>query len=198
LYRRRIDPVPSRTRPYGQAAVVSALVEAATELFARHGPGAVSLRDVAREADVNLGLIHRYVGGKQDLLGLVLAGRPGMPPSDAPEPRSTGEVVDLLLGLISADATHNRVLARAILDGFDVPRGPEGFPLIARSATALRAEVPAPDADVRVAMLAAAALGWQVIGPLLLEAVGQDHLSPEELASTLRPALLAFLTAAPA
>ena len=54
-----------------RATAVSALVAAATCLFADHGPDGVSLRAVASEAGVNYGLIHQYVGSKDDLLRLV-------------------------------------------------------------------------------------------------------------------------------
>ena len=49
-----------------------ALVAAAMRLFGERGPGAVSLREVAAEAGVNYGLIHQYVGTKDDLLALVI------------------------------------------------------------------------------------------------------------------------------
>ena len=163
---------------------------AATGLFAEHGPGAVSLRDVAKAANVNLGLIHRYVGGKQDLVTLVLADRPGMPPLEDDALRTPAEVVDLTLDVMAADVAYYRVLVRAILDGFDVPAG-----VIGRATAAMRQVMPDQDADVRVAMLVATVLGWQVVAPLVLEVVGQPDLTQQELSDALRPALLAFLTA---
>src|SRR4051812_9842318 len=51
---------------------IGALVEAATDLFAERGPAATSLRDVAARAGVNYGLIHQYIGTKDDLLRLVV------------------------------------------------------------------------------------------------------------------------------
>ena len=53
--------------------IVTAVTEAAHELFTERSPAAVSLRQVAERAGVNLGLIHRYVGSKQDLVEAVLA-----------------------------------------------------------------------------------------------------------------------------
>src|SRR5207248_9502831 len=71
------------SNPYGREEVVVAVVEAATALFAERGPAAVSLREIAQAADVNLGLIHRHIGSKADLLAAVLRARPGMPPGAA-------------------------------------------------------------------------------------------------------------------
>jgi len=178
--------------------VVAALIAAATGLFAVRGPAAVSLRDVAREANVNLGLIHRYIGGKQDLLAAVLSRRPGMPPLDDLTRRSPEEIIDLLLTLLAADTTYIKVVLRATLDGFDVPRLQDAFPVIRLAAASVRHELPRRDADVRVALLAAAAMGWQAAGPAMLEVLEQGGLTQSDLTEVLRPPLLAFLTEEPA
>ncbi len=44
------------------------MFEAAADLFALHGIDAVSLRDVAAKADVQLALISRYVGTREQLV----------------------------------------------------------------------------------------------------------------------------------
>ena len=176
---------------------MAALLEAATRLFAARGPAAVSLREVAREANVNLGLIHRYIGGKEELLARVLEARPGMPPLSGPAPRSAEDLADLVLGVITADAAYTKVVLRATLDGFDIPEMRVAFPLIERTTTALRAVLPRQDADVRVALLSAALLGWQALAPFLLTVVGQPDLTTAEVVEALRPTLVAFLSAEP-
>ncbi|MGI9600678.1 MAG: helix-turn-helix domain-containing protein [Acidimicrobiales bacterium] len=50
----------------------AALIETATRLFSERGPGAVSAREIAREAGVNYALIHRHFGTKDGLLQAVL------------------------------------------------------------------------------------------------------------------------------
>lgn len=55
----------------GPAAVSDAVLEAAARLFAESGVDAVSLRDIARAADVQLALIGRYVGNRQAVLDRV-------------------------------------------------------------------------------------------------------------------------------
>jgi len=157
----------------------------------------VSLRDVAREANVNLGLIHRYIGGKQDLLAMVLERRPGMPAVQPAPPLQPEELASLLLELIAADAPYTRIVLRATLDGFDVPQSQNAFPLIERSVASARTILPTPDAELRVGLLAAAALGWQALGPFLLNVLGHDDLDERRVADALRPALVAFLTAEP-
>src|SRR4051794_9985810 len=68
-----VGPEPGgRERPQGRQGIVSAVVEAATALFAQRGPAAVSLRQVAGAANVTLSQIHRHVGNKESLIAAVL------------------------------------------------------------------------------------------------------------------------------
>jgi AcrR family transcriptional regulator len=55
-------------RPTGRDEVVEALLDAAERLFGTAGPGDVSLREIARAADVNHGLVHRHFGTRDDLI----------------------------------------------------------------------------------------------------------------------------------
>ncbi|OBF87973.1 TetR family transcriptional regulator [Mycobacterium sp. 852002-51163_SCH5372311] len=57
--------VPPRRRD--AAATRTRLLEAARELFLRHGYNAVGLREVAAQAGVDVTLVRRYFGSKQSL-----------------------------------------------------------------------------------------------------------------------------------
>jgi AcrR family transcriptional regulator len=59
-------------RPSGRDEVVEALLDAASPLFAAHGPADVSLRAIAREANVNHGMVHRHFGTRDDLVDRLL------------------------------------------------------------------------------------------------------------------------------
>ena len=72
----RIDPIV-RVRPSGRAAVMDAILDAATELFADRGPNAVTVRSIAERAGINHALVHRYFGTKEDLIGAVVGARAG-------------------------------------------------------------------------------------------------------------------------
>lgn len=60
---------PSRV---GSSGPQHAILLAAADLFARKGPAKVSLREVAAEADVTYGLIHRFYGTRENLLVAVM------------------------------------------------------------------------------------------------------------------------------
>jgi AcrR family transcriptional regulator len=178
-------------RPYGRAEVVAAVIEAATALFATRGPAAVSLREVAAAAKVNLGLIHRHIGSKTDLLATVLRARPGMDPVGATT-QAEGFARQVLAGFAPPDYTV--ILVRAALDGYDLANLGVEFPLLGQWADAFREHLAPLDADVRVAFVVAMLLGWHAIARPVLEILGRDHVDPDTVVQSLAPALAAFVS----
>jgi TetR/AcrR family transcriptional regulator, repressor for neighboring sulfatase len=183
---------------------VASLVSAAAELFAARGPDGVSLREIAAHAGLNYGLIHQYVGSKDELLRLVIAQSTSTTAARFAQADGVGEALELLQGPVGTDRpTYPRLLAWAILQGRD-PRelaGPSpALPkLIAmlpvRGANHHRAdheagpdlapgEDLAPDlADdprLRAAAIAALTLGWSLFGTFVSHAAGLDDVAPAE------------------
>lgn len=76
-------------KPKGPDEVRQALLEAATRQFVAKGLRA-SLRDIANDANVNLGLIHHHFGNKDDLLRAVFddLSRQGIAMVDVTDPGS--------------------------------------------------------------------------------------------------------------
>lgn len=52
----------------GRKSAEEKLVKSACELLTKHGPKTLSVRDIAKHAKVNHGLVHHYFGSKRDLL----------------------------------------------------------------------------------------------------------------------------------
>jgi AcrR family transcriptional regulator len=93
-----------------------AIVDAATEVFARRGFAAAQMADVAREADVSVGTLYNYVEGKEALL-LLSAERPfGDIAADRPLPVPTPNRAELVARLEKMLDEHVRVgaLERAL------------------------------------------------------------------------------------
>ena len=164
--------------PTGKREVTDALIEAATELFAEHGPGAVSVRDIATRAGVNHGLVHRHFGSKDALVGAVLDRLVG----DMRQTFAAQSHVDYV-GLFAAVAERDqywRVLARALLDGHTDWLGKGAFPLIAQSVEAVKAASKEDvDAQAMVAAAVAAGLGWLVFEPFVAAATGMGGTADE-------------------
>jgi len=173
-------------------------VAAATELFAERGPDGVSLREIAAHAGLNYGLIHQYVGSKDDLLRLVIARSTSTTAARFAQAADVGEALELLQGPVGADRpAYPRLLAWAILQGRD-PRelaGPSpALPqLIAMlpEAGALADRAPADpdladDPRLRAAAVAALTLGWSLFGTFVSHAAGLDDVAPAEAHAAVR------------
>jgi AcrR family transcriptional regulator len=160
--------------------IVDAIAGAAHALLLERSPSAVSLREIAAEAQVNLGFIHRYVGSKDDVVALVLDRHTQRARAAA----AGSESDEVLLGQIAETVVKHpatgRLLAGLILDGVDVSALKGEFPLLDRMAE--------PGHEVDAAMTYALALGWEVFGPSLVEAVDVDP-EPGELVASLSRAM---------
>lgn len=169
--------------------IVAAVAESARQLFVERGPAAVSLRDVAAAAEVNLGLIHRYVGSKDDVVALVLD-RHGEAASAALA-RTRG--LDALLDLLAASppTASGRLFAGILLADIDALQLKREFPVAGALTAALDEEGPSGDPAVTAALLQSLVLGWEIFSPFLLGAAGVRD-APDERA-VLRRALHALL-----
>jgi AcrR family transcriptional regulator len=165
-------------KPTGREAVRDALVDAAARLFAQRGPSNVSVREIAAEAGVNHGLVHRHFGAKERLLGEVLdrlAARvdAGLgPDADAlPLP----ELLRRTFATTRAHRLYWHVLARAILEGMEPASLQRRFPVVERLVRALEKERGLPIDPASAATLAVAlGLGMMVFEPYLRAASGLD------------------------
>lgn len=162
----------------GERSTRDTLLASAIELFAASGPAAVSIRDVARHAGVNHGLLHRHFGSKDDLIteAIEVGVASLMPGALAPQ----GFDVDRVVDVMHRDPVPARLIARTLVD--DIPIGSVRlhFPLM-RGLLSLAERVPADErpsvvADPRLAAVAAASMvGGSVLwGPALRAASGYD------------------------
>ena len=70
---RRGRPPKARARPAGDTR--GSILDAAEDLFSKHGFYGVTIREVAREAGVDTALVHYYFGAKRDLFDAVFLRR---------------------------------------------------------------------------------------------------------------------------
>lgn len=158
-----------------------ALLRAATELFGEKGPAAVSTRQIAAEANVNSGLIHRHFRTKDALLREVLNGL-AREISEV-KPREGGSRLDVLLSFFRATSERTnywKLLARCILDGEPTEVYQSEFPTMRRVVELFEqakadGDLPADvDAKGAAAVIVAMALGYLVFEPWLVPAAGLD------------------------
>jgi AcrR family transcriptional regulator len=160
----------------GELTAHAALLVSAMELFARHGPASVSIRDVARHAGVNHGLVHRHFGAKEDLIAAALdaAVSPLLPGALAPDGFDVKDVVEV----VHRDPTSVKLIARALVDGIPIGAVRRSYPVMRSLLTAAQQESaasrPATLEDPRLAAAAAAAMvcGSALFGDALREVAG--------------------------
>jgi TetR/AcrR family transcriptional regulator, repressor for neighboring sulfatase len=175
-------PIRDLRRPEDQRAR-DALLASAIELFARFGPASVSIREVARHAGLNHGLVHRHIGSKDDLIteALEVGASSLMPGALA----SGGFDIDQVVEVMHHDSTTARLIVRTLVDDIAIgsvrPRYPVMKGLLAL-ARPMPAEARPPGlADPRLAAAATAALvsGSVIWGPSLRAATGfSDDVRP--------------------
>ncbi len=190
---RRIPPGPSPAGPAGDGARERLLV-AAVALLAERGPASVSLRDVARRAGVNLGLIHRHFGSRDALVAAALEqGSLDLYPGAA---AAAGFDLDAVSRVLHAGSPAPVLIARTSVDGIPITRVRPRFPVVAH-LLATYPEVPTgagpghiTDPRVRAIGVAALALGSAIWGAPLRAELGLPDAGTDAAVADLARVLL--------
>jgi AcrR family transcriptional regulator len=168
-------------RPQGRVEVVTAVLDAATELMAELGPDAVSLRAIADRANVNYGLIHRHFGTREAVLQQAIGRQQASVLEQLGARGLTGEQA---LGILAehpllVDLTFRAVLARTQIDRYRRDK--------TVAHLLLRADGSGPDTPisherrVKVAAFIAFAFGWIALEGMNVPSLELDGMDPAEL-----------------
>jgi TetR/AcrR family transcriptional regulator, repressor for neighboring sulfatase len=115
-------------KPLGKTAVMAAITGAAAVLISERGTSSITLRDIARKANVNHALIIRHFGTKEKLVkavGLSLVN------SMFEETRQSSEnLLDILLDWDNRYSVNMRAIIRIMLDDPDGTAIVDAKPLI--------------------------------------------------------------------
>jgi AcrR family transcriptional regulator len=152
---------------------MTAVLDAAAELFADRGPAATSIREVAARSGVNHGLVYRHFGTKEELVAAVLD--------------HVSEQVNQAIAGSGADTQAHaerqwRVLAHTILDGYPVGRMQRRFPFVNQlvDEAALHTE-DRMAARMAAGHVVALELGWQLFKPFILAATGLGTAADQDV-----------------
>jgi len=165
---RRGRPPKDSAAPHGPQEVIRAVVDAATDMFANQGYGTVSLRQVAAAAGVNPGLVHRYIGSKDDVLRAVFA-KFAYELEEGPN-AVTGS--PLSPGTERLVHTHQRIIAHLTLEGYDISKVRTESPIVDVILDAIQEHRVVDDrtARIRALQILALGLGWRLFESFLLSA----------------------------
>ena len=189
----------ARQRP-GKDPIRARLVAAAQRVLTRDGLAAVTVRKVAAEAGLSVGVLYNHFENSDDLLAAALAAQMSAAGASLPA-QSKGDIVMFAQALLD-QIRHNLPFATTLIDrpalqaklmehagGFDTPRlgGEVTAALLAAQG---RGEVNA-EADVEGVVLGVTTL---VHGVGLMELLGGRQTTPEWLARLLIPYTTALST----
>jgi AcrR family transcriptional regulator len=158
------------------------VLDAAARLFARHGVDGVSLRDIAAEANVSLGLISRYVGDRRALIDAVLTDLSDQMAQSLTENQLLGQGFepDTLMGKWA------RIIGALTIAGHPISDAGDVNPVLALAGTLEHSyAVDEHTARLRAAQIAAAGLGWRIFEAWLVAAARLDDVPLETLRDEL-------------
>ncbi|MGG7102358.1 TetR/AcrR family transcriptional regulator [Rhodococcus sp. 24CO] len=151
-------------KAWGRDEVRHAVLRAARTKFAAKGMS-VTLRELAQDAGVNLGLIHKHLGNKDDILRAVLARNSQQSASVVENVESLSEAMRRLFLVGVADPDYVRIATWLTLDGRTdlLPTDEaDGGTILARSGRS------SDSVDVRIVFGLAAIAGWSLFGSEIL------------------------------
>lgn len=163
--------------PSGPEEVRAAVLDAAAELFAIRGVSNVTLRDIAAAAQVNLGLINRYIGPRDTLIEAVFKDLTDQLVAEIrDDPTSQrGFDVDSVMGRWTRVLTHLVIVDPELA----VRIGKEPADELSAFVEQLYG-LPRDAARLRVAQLFASALGWRLFEPYLLDSAELTDMSIDD------------------
>jgi TetR/AcrR family transcriptional regulator, repressor for neighboring sulfatase len=175
----------------GRSVNVSRILDSAQELFAKRGPAAVSVRQVAEGAGVSHALVHKYFGSKDDLIKAVLD---RVDVSRAATAKSSGSLRDAYQAMLPKAMTqrdHSMMLVRSAMEGTEYVSLAERIrttaamvALARRTATSGAKPSPPPsdiDPRVLVSAITAMILGWASLEDWVWPTAGIDPAEKDEV-----------------
>ncbi|MEA2102045.1 MAG: helix-turn-helix domain-containing protein [Thermodesulfobacteriota bacterium] len=175
-------------KPHGRDEVITAILEAAAQLFAEHGVEAVSLREIAGQANINHGLIHRHFGSKENLRLAVQDHLAALIRDDIGTPSSAMDGAKRAIEALYRHEAFWRVLARTFLDGRFEGDVQSAFPFVWNQVELVKKEQEngqiTRDADPRMIVAGGTAM---TLGLLVFEKyiLPGSHLDREDRQETI-------------
>jgi AcrR family transcriptional regulator len=170
---------------------VSRILDSAQELFAKHGPAAVTVRQVAAHAGVSHALVHKYVGSKDDLIRAVVDRVDVSRTTTAKRSESLKDAYEVLFPRVMAQRDHSLMLVRSAMEGTEYVALTERIQAtsamieLARK-TAASGATPAPpprdiDPRVLISSITSMIFGWASLEDWVWPTAGLDPADKDEV-----------------
>jgi len=164
-------------RPYGREEIRAALLNAANELFGSKGPDAVSVRDVAKLADVNHALLHRHFGSKEKLLRDLMERHAASFLHSSSQAKDAYHAASMMFDLMLREPSFIRIVAQLLLTGhqpdeFVTPQG--GLAKLQELVAVKHPDLGEDQTKLIAAASSAFSMGWLLFEPFVLKGVGYE------------------------
>ncbi|MCB0994068.1 MAG: helix-turn-helix transcriptional regulator, partial [Acidimicrobiales bacterium] len=126
-------------------------------------PSRVGLRDIAEAANVNVALIYRHLGTKDELLRLVADRLRRSGQAEIARCETWDEIVELLFLAPDEYVGFTRLVAWLLLEGIE----PADLDTLLPPVSDVLGRLGAPDSSTTVTAVVAMSLGWHLFEPLL-------------------------------
>lgn len=186
-----ITETRSSPRRPGRDVNTSHILDSAQKLFAKHGPSAVTVRQVAADAGVSHALVHKYFGSKDDLIKAVLDRVDVSRTATAKRSDSLRDVYQALLPRVMLQRDHSIMLVRSAMEGTEYVSLAEritttgAMVALARKSAASGAKPSPPPSDidprVLVSAITAMILGWASLEDWVWPTAGIDPAEKDEV-----------------
>jgi AcrR family transcriptional regulator len=161
----------AKPRPTGRDEIRVAVLKAAGDHFARRGTAA-SLRDIADDANVNVGLIHRHFGNKSDLLRAVLRHQTQAGAAVIARAATPAAALHHIFEAGPGTSRYVRTVAWLLLEGGELASFQPEYPAIKAMRAMAHEGYSDGDYDLRLLAGLLIVYGWTVFGAQLLTAFG--------------------------
>jgi AcrR family transcriptional regulator len=177
------EPAPSRADQ--RRRTEARILAAASLLFVERGYERTTIREIARAAGVDGGLVMHYFGSKQELFQRVTHDSP-MPELTGTADHVTEQVLARLADSLANEPVQSLALLRSMLTH------PEAARVMREGAGRFQAQISRPiaadDADLRAALVGAVMLGV-IVSRHLLRTEALSDATPDHVIDLLRPCL---------
>lgn len=173
--------------PYGREEVKTAILDATEKLLSERGPNKITVREIAKLANIKHPLIHRHFGTKDEVIFAVHARGVASINQNISAVENIEGNIGNFFNAIFENKWRQIALGRAMMDGVDPHLLQDQFPVMQKIVGLLKKRESKPgkegkfEPEVVAAAMAAMALGWLVYEPFLLAATNLEHSDEGEI-----------------
>lgn len=177
--------------PYGREAVKKAILDATENLLLKKTPDKITVREIAKAANIKHPLIHRHFGTKEAVIAATHARGIAKAERKIAGLKNLEGSVSAIFALAKENKFRHIAISKAMLEGVDPRDIPIEIPAMQGLLELVKKRCDESDSgnkftpEIITAILAAAILGWFLYEPFVLVGTGQENKRKDEIHKTV-------------